>query len=101
MDSLSRIGSGLGIPLYADECTTKIERISYAGLLVEMDVTKPLPHSIKVIDLTRKIFEQHIEYDWVPEYCYKCLQVGHTCRNEEKQPKPMPMIKQKQVKTMM
>ncbi|XP_070039144.1 uncharacterized protein [Nicotiana tomentosiformis] len=29
-DSLSSIGSGLGLPLYADECTSKMERISYA-----------------------------------------------------------------------
>ncbi|XP_070039159.1 uncharacterized protein [Nicotiana tomentosiformis] len=29
-ETLSRIGSGLGVPVYADECTTKVERISYA-----------------------------------------------------------------------
>ncbi|XP_009798363.1 uncharacterized protein [Nicotiana sylvestris] len=42
-DSLSRIGSGLEVPLYDDECTTKTERISYAIILIEMDVTVPLP----------------------------------------------------------
>ncbi|XP_075110496.1 uncharacterized protein LOC142181498 [Nicotiana tabacum] len=52
MDSLSRIGSGLGIPVYADECTTKVERISYARILVEIDITKPLPTRILVKDLS-------------------------------------------------
>lgn len=66
MDSLSRIESDMGISIYVDECTTKIKRISYARFLVEMNITKPLPHSIKVMDPTWKIFEQHIEYDWVP-----------------------------------
>lgn len=39
MDSLSRIGSTLGVPIYADECTTKQLRISFARILIEMDVT--------------------------------------------------------------
>jgi len=42
LDSLSRIGSTLGNPLFADECTSKQSRISYARLLVEIDVTRPL-----------------------------------------------------------
>lgn len=41
-DSLSRIGSLLGIPLYADECTTKYLRVSFARILVQMDVTKEI-----------------------------------------------------------
>ncbi|XP_019235091.1 PREDICTED: uncharacterized protein LOC109215473 [Nicotiana attenuata] len=84
MDSLSRIGSGLGIPLYADECTSKIERISYARLLVEMDVTKDMPTMLKVMDPKGNVFEQAIDYDWIPEYCHTCLQVVHSCRNVQK-----------------
>ncbi|KAG5626988.1 hypothetical protein H5410_012206 [Solanum commersonii] len=38
MDSLSRISSRLGEPLYADECSTKVDRISFARVLIEMDV---------------------------------------------------------------
>ncbi|KAH0639653.1 hypothetical protein KY285_036239 [Solanum tuberosum] len=40
MDSLSRIGSGLSVPLYADNCTTIVERILFARILVEMNVTR-------------------------------------------------------------
>lgn len=50
MDSLSRTGSALGIPLYADECTTQVDMILYAGILVEMDVTRELPGTVKVLD---------------------------------------------------
>ncbi|XP_070013814.1 uncharacterized protein [Nicotiana sylvestris] len=64
--SLSRISSGLGIPLYADACTTQVDRISYARVLVEMDVTKELPRSIKVTDPNGKEFMQEITYVWEP-----------------------------------
>ncbi|XP_019257662.1 PREDICTED: uncharacterized protein LOC109235869 [Nicotiana attenuata] len=45
--ALSKIGSGLGQPIYADACTSNAERISYARILVEVDVTKELPTVIK------------------------------------------------------
>ncbi|KAH0644840.1 hypothetical protein KY284_032724 [Solanum tuberosum] len=47
---LSKIGSSLGKPLYADECTTLASRISFARILIEMDVTRPLPKIIKIQD---------------------------------------------------
>lgn len=47
---LSRVGSLLVCPIYADECTTSTERISHAQILVEMDVTRALPNMIKVQD---------------------------------------------------
>ncbi|KAK6773868.1 hypothetical protein RDI58_029107 [Solanum bulbocastanum] len=50
MDSLSRINSGLGEALYADECTTKVDRISFARVLIEMDVARELPRKLKVED---------------------------------------------------
>lgn len=34
IDSLSMIGSGLGNPIYADDCTKNVDRISYARILV-------------------------------------------------------------------
>lgn len=85
MDSLSRIGSGLGIPMYTDECTINVERISYARILVEIDVTRELPHVVKAMDPNGKLFEQEVVYDWVPEYCHTCLQVGHRCKPVQKQ----------------
>jgi hypothetical protein len=48
--SLSKIGSALGIPLVTDECTANKFRISYARLLVEVDITKELPKEITITD---------------------------------------------------
>ncbi|KAK6791272.1 hypothetical protein RDI58_010353 [Solanum bulbocastanum] len=53
-DSLSRIASAIGISVFADECTTNQRRISFAIMLVEVNVTKPLPDKINVMDPTRK-----------------------------------------------
>ncbi|KAK6791684.1 hypothetical protein RDI58_010765 [Solanum bulbocastanum] len=50
MDWLSIISSGLGVPVYVDECTTKVEKISFAKVLVEMDVARELPKKLKVED---------------------------------------------------
>ncbi|KAG5620751.1 hypothetical protein H5410_005969 [Solanum commersonii] len=58
MDSPSRISSGLGVPLYADECTTMVERISFARVLVEIDVARELPKKLKVEDPNWRGFEQ-------------------------------------------
>ncbi|XP_019263541.1 PREDICTED: uncharacterized protein LOC109241271 [Nicotiana attenuata] len=81
--SLSRISSGLGIPFYADACTTQLDRISYARVLIEMDVTKDLPKAIKVTDPNGREFLQEVAYDWVPEFCHTCIQMGHQSTEEE------------------
>lgn len=82
MDSLSRIGSTIGTPLFADECTTNQTRISYARMLVEIDATKPIIKQIKVQDAEGSIVEQQVVYEWIPSYCKKCQQVGHECCEE-------------------
>lgn len=55
-DSLSRIGSLLGVPLWADTCTSKQLRVSFARLLIEVDVTVPLPESISVAAPNGQVF---------------------------------------------
>ncbi|KAF3614026.1 hypothetical protein FXO38_35913 [Capsicum annuum] len=81
--SLSKIGSELGVPLYVNACTTAVDRISYAHVLVEMDITKDLPKKIKVEDPTGRIFGQPIKYEWVPLHCPICLNIGHKCQAKE------------------
>ncbi|KAK4723266.1 hypothetical protein R3W88_026045 [Solanum pinnatisectum] len=76
---LSKIGSSLGKPLYADGCTTQTSRISFAKILVEVDVTRPLAKVIKILDPKERIVEQKVWYEWKPMFCHKCLQVGHSC----------------------
>ncbi|XP_070057683.1 uncharacterized protein [Nicotiana tomentosiformis] len=61
--SLSRIASNLGVPNYADDCTTRINRISYARVLIEIDITKELSDKIVVRNPNGKSFEQEVTYD--------------------------------------
>lgn len=65
-DSLSRIVSVIGIPVYADECTTKQTRISFARKLIEVNITKDLPNEVLVMDPNGRKFKQPVIYDWKP-----------------------------------
>lgn len=81
-NSLGRLGSVLGVPLCADECTSQQSQISYARLLIEIDVTKPLDSVILVEGGHGVVFEQEVTYEWVPHFCVKCNQVGHNCERQ-------------------
>ncbi|XP_070040145.1 uncharacterized protein [Nicotiana tomentosiformis] len=59
----SKIRSGLGKPLYTNACTTIAERVSYVKVLIEMDVTRPLPEKVKLYDPRGKVIEQMVQYD--------------------------------------
>lgn len=76
---MSRIGSALGKPLFADECTTSQSRISFARLLVEIDVTQPIQYKVLIEGTDGVQFEQKVVYDWIPPYCGKCKMAGHDC----------------------
>ncbi|XP_056697410.1 uncharacterized protein [Spinacia oleracea] len=78
-DSLSRIGSLLGDPLFADDCTSKQQRISFARILIEVDVTGDLPKYVQIQDPLGNIVKQVVEYEWLPPYCQDCKIVGHDC----------------------
>ncbi|CAK8532363.1 unnamed protein product [Lathyrus sativus] len=77
--SLNKIGSALGKPIMTDECTANRLRVSYAHILVEMDITKELPQSITITDPAGEKMQQSIEYEWRPLFCNKCQKVGHCC----------------------
>lgn len=61
-DSLSRIGSVIGKLVCADECATQHKRISYARLLIEVDITKPLIYKIQKEGDRDKVMEKHVYY---------------------------------------
>ncbi|KAH0725212.1 hypothetical protein KY284_001077 [Solanum tuberosum] len=76
---LSKMGSSLEKSQYADECTTQVNRISFARILVEVDITKPLPKVIKIHVPKGRVSKQQIWFEWKPTFCQKCLQMGHSC----------------------
>ncbi|XP_010687419.1 uncharacterized protein LOC104901529 [Beta vulgaris subsp. vulgaris] len=80
-DSLSRIGSLLGVPIYADECTSKALRVSFARVLIEMDITKEIPKEIQIVEPNGVTFAQKVTYDCLPPFCSKCSMIGHNCES--------------------
>lgn len=48
--SLSKIGSVIGAPLVMDECTTNKLRVSYARILVKVDISQELKKDITIKD---------------------------------------------------
>ncbi|PHU26264.1 hypothetical protein BC332_04596 [Capsicum chinense] len=74
----------LGEPLYADECTKNQTRISYARVLVDMNINQELPKEIEIVDPYGRKFIQQVTYDWKPVFCTICPQFGHVCRRGEK-----------------
>ena len=79
--SLSRIASAIGVPLFADECTTKKTRISYARMLIEVNVTKSIPQQITVMDPNGRTFLQEVVLEWKPQFCDKFQKIGHQCQS--------------------
>ncbi|XP_056688098.1 uncharacterized protein [Spinacia oleracea] len=92
-DSLSRISSLLGVSLFADGCTTRQERVSFARVLIEMDVTNPLPDHVWIEDTTGKAFKKPVLYDWKPQFCKPCNIVGHDCDKIQKAKPVKPAVK--------
>lgn len=66
-------------------------RPSMAKIRVEVDLLKPLPQSVFVVqeyeDSPLKGYTQKLEYEGVPKYCKHCRKIGHymiNCRALEK-----------------
>ncbi|XP_060210892.1 uncharacterized protein LOC132637893 [Lycium barbarum] len=91
-DSLGKIASVIGKPLFADECTAKRTRISFARILVEVNTTKPLLDTIVIFDPYGRELEQDVIYDWKPTFYAKCMKLGHQSppkvRPDPPQPRP-------------
>ncbi|KAH0764709.1 hypothetical protein KY285_000580 [Solanum tuberosum] len=90
VNSLSQIASAIGSPIFADQCTTKQSRISFARMLIEVNVTIDLPEEITVMDPSGRVFLQEVVYDWRPDFCQTCQVVGHTCLPPQEPHRPLP-----------
>ncbi|PNX83937.1 hypothetical protein L195_g039987 [Trifolium pratense] len=93
--SIGKIASALGKPMMTDECTAKKLRVSYARVLIEIDVTTELKNCITIRDPKGNKIQQRVEYEWKPPFCTKCNKVGHECKVNKQQTKKQPeQIKQ-------
>ncbi|KAK4428295.1 hypothetical protein Salat_1129100 [Sesamum alatum] len=76
-NALGKIRSRLGTPIAMDSLTKKMERVSYARILVDVDASKPLVDNMEFIlpnGLTRK---QPVVYEFTPKFCSDCNLFGH------------------------
>ncbi|XP_070045727.1 uncharacterized protein [Nicotiana tomentosiformis] len=79
-EALSKLASRVGRPLNTDKFTAKLEKISYARVLVEADISQPLPERIE-IDTPFGVFQQQVTYDWRIKFCVDCIKFGHDSDN--------------------
>ncbi|XP_058752249.1 uncharacterized protein LOC131625409 [Vicia villosa] len=98
------LASAFGTPIVTDEFTTSKLRVSYARVLVEVDITQKLLEEIVIKDKEGNVVIQKVEYEWRPNLCEKCQAVGHNCefkiKKKQWQPKnkTISIEKQQEVK---
>ncbi|XP_058765287.1 uncharacterized protein LOC131638757 [Vicia villosa] len=80
--SIGKIANDIRKPMLTDECTTKKLRVSYARVLIEVDVTKELKSQITIRDPAGEKMNQQVEYEWKPSFCTLCNKVGHRCKQK-------------------
>lgn len=61
--------------------------ISYARLLIEVDITQPLLYKVQIEGDEGKMIKQQVLYEWVPMYCQQCHKVRHVCKERKPEPK--------------
>ncbi|XP_074314936.1 uncharacterized protein LOC141651109 [Silene latifolia] len=74
---LSKIASKVGKPLFADPATTNKEKLSFARVLVEIDVSSEFIESVVINTPFLGQISQKVVYEWVPFYCSGCGKLGH------------------------
>ncbi|CAH2936083.1 MAG: hypothetical protein CPSOU_6784 [uncultured Paraburkholderia sp.] len=74
---LSRIATQIGQPIAADPWTADRTRKSFARLLIEVDITKPLTRKIRIQIEGEEPFDQPVQYEKEPKYCTICKRIGH------------------------
>lgn len=62
-ENLGRITSYLGKPICTDKLTAQGDRISYARILVDIDISQPLPEYVLIEDEKGGYKEQRLEYE--------------------------------------
>ncbi|KAL6565247.1 hypothetical protein OROGR_002198 [Orobanche gracilis] len=79
--SLSKLASVLGKPLHTDGYTLQKNKVIYARILVEIDLSQPLKEVIRIKKREKVALVQQIQYESVPAFCQQCPTIGHKCAN--------------------
>ncbi|GLT27313.1 hypothetical protein SLA2020_023200 [Shorea laevis] len=92
-ESLSKIASYLGVPIATDALTAKRQRVSFARMLVEVEVMEQLPRVVPVVG-PKGIFQQPVVFEWAPVRCGKCNNLGHEDMNCRAKTRKIWVVKQ-------
>ncbi|KAL0334171.1 UNVERIFIED_CONTAM: hypothetical protein Sangu_1573300 [Sesamum angustifolium] len=76
-NALGKIGSRLGTPIAMDSLTMRMERVSYARILVEVDASKTLVDHVECKLPNGVTRRQPVVYEYTPKFCTKCNRFGH------------------------
>ena len=90
---LGKMASKVGKPLFADQNTTYKDKLTFARVMVEMDVAKPRVEHV-TLNTPFRTTKQRIEYEWIPFYCNCCGKLGHqsdTCKKNRNR-KPIAVV---------
>jgi hypothetical protein len=74
---LSKIASKLGTPIQSDQLTFSMSRISYARVLVELDLLVDLKSSIVINLPNGATLHQPVIYETLPRFYKLCKVLGH------------------------
>jgi len=86
INSLSKLGSMLGIPIKTDKATKDKSALAFARLLIEMPFEGPFPEHIDFVSDGDRVIRQAVQYEWKPTWCTFCKLLGHEaehCRKKE------------------
>ncbi|KAJ6904038.1 hypothetical protein NC651_021250 [Populus alba x Populus x berolinensis] len=74
---LSKLASVLGKPIQCDKLTSTKERLSYAWVLMEVDLLTDFKSSINVTLPNGKPLIQRVIYETFPKFCKHCKVLAH------------------------
>jgi hypothetical protein len=80
---LSKLASVIGKPIHCDEPTSNKSRLSYARVLIEVDLLGALPSPVNVKLPNGSTLNQQVFYESLPQFCKLCASIRHittTCK---------------------
>jgi len=75
---LSKLASVIGKPVHSDSPTTSMTRLSYARVLIDIDLLAELPSSIDITLPNGVTKSQAVIYESLPKFCKQCKTLGHS-----------------------
>lgn len=75
---LTKLSNMLGKPIHCDTPTASMTRLSYARVLIEVDMLIDLPSSINLVLPNGSTLTQQVMFESLPRLCKTCRIIGHT-----------------------